>query len=252
MSNEAVEIGRLYAPIQQIADVLSASQKDIFIDLPGLQGYWPGGVRSGVGELVEHSGEGSYLSSVGVVPTGFDGSAYAHVGNGTNYFSRAAVGQLQGNETWIDASIRGITIGCWFSLDILPSVGSGVMSRDGSTSQRGYALQVQSSGAAFFQMSGTGAALLSAGGTTLNLTQWTFLVGRFTPSTEVACFVNGEKNINTTAIPSACFVSSQAFEIGRYFNQNSRIVSGKFRDAFICAAALSDATIAQLRDSSAP
>ncbi len=249
----AFEVGRLYQPIKQIADVLTASQKDIFIRLPGLEEYWPCGIRTSAGQLAEHGGGGSSLTMFGTVPTGFDGDSYAHLGNGVNYFNQGSVAGITGGETYIDAAIRGLTVGGWFMVDTQPSGSSDTLiSRDGTAPQRGYQLSWTTVNLPRFGASGTGAAIIFATGPTATTGVWHFIVGRFTPSTEIAIFVDGDKTVNVTAIPATVNVSTAAFQVGRRALDDSSIIHAKARDVFVCAAALEDDIIAALRANSQP
>ena len=128
----------------------------------------------------------------------------------------------------------------------------GIVSKWGGASDRAYGLRYLVTEAFDFSVSGTGSTLITATGSVLGTGVWRFIVGRFTPSTEVALFVDGEKTINTTAVPASIFNSTQAFEIGRFAANNSTVFNGKTRDIFICAAALSDELIAEVRASSQP
>lgn len=248
----AFEIGRLYVPIKQIADTLVASQKDVFVRLPGLVAYWPMGIRAAASAM-EHGGSGLTLTQVGVCPAGYDGDAFAHLGNGTNYFSNSSTQlNITGLETWISSSIRGLTLGGWFMVDVSPvSSPVGIVSRDGTAADRGYVLGWRQTDVPYFQVSGNGAATFSAEGPVSSLAAWHFIVGRYT-SSEIAVFVDGDKSVQTVGVPASLFASSQAFETGRYFNDNTRILHGKARDVFVCASALSDAVIEQVRLASSP
>lgn len=249
----AFEVGRLYQPIKTIADTLVASQKDIFVRLPGLVGYWPSGIRAASGQVVEHGGSGFNLFQTGACPVGFDGNSFAHLGNGTNFvWSSSTQLGLTGTETWISSSIRGLTVGAWFMVDTSPTISTGLMGKDGVASDRGYAVDWLGTNAPRFGVSGTGGAVVLATGGVQAIGQWIFIVGRFIPSTEVSVIVNGDKSVNTTAVPASVFGSSQNFEVGRYFNDNTRIIHGKVRDAFLCASALSDEVIEELRVTSVP
>ncbi len=249
----AFEVGRLYQPIKQIADVLTASQKDIFIRLPGLEEYWPCGIRLNGGALADHARGGVHLSEVGAVPTGFDGDSYAHLGNGVNYFSGSGVGGITGSETYIDATIRGLTIGGWFMMDTQPVGNADVfISKDDVPPQRGYRLDWTAANVPRFGASGTGAAVIFANAPASTIGVWHFIVGRYTPSTEIAVFVDGDKTSNTTAIPATIFVSSSPFQVGRRGTDDTSIPHAKARDLFICAAALEDDIIAAIRANSQP
>ncbi len=248
----AFEVGRLYAPIKAIADTLTAAQKDIFVRLPGLAGYYPMSIVSNTGAAAEHSQGGGVLIETGTVPLAYDGNAYRHTGNGTNYLAAVGVYGLTGAEAYISSSIRGFTVGGWFMIDTVPAGSSGLITRDGTVPQRGYALFWNSSNEARFLMSSTGSATKSVASPASTLSEWHFLVGRFIPSTEVAVFVDGDKTVNTTAIPASCNVSTENFQVGRGFASDASIVHAKCRDVFICRSALSDELIEEVRQSSVP
>lgn len=252
-ADTAFEVGHLFAPIKAIADAFTMAQKDVFVGLPGLLSYWPMGIRRESGIITDHSGAGLLLSQTGVCPTGYDGNAYTHLGDGVNYVqsSNVAFG-LTGLETFIDSSIRGLTMGGWFMVDSTPSLFSGLISKDKASPDRGYVLGWNTTDAPQFQVSGNGTAVNSVAGPVATIGEWHFLVGRFIPSTEVAIFNDGDKSVNTTTIPSSVNVSAQALEVGRTFNDNSRVIHAKARDVFICAASLSDALIEQIRVATSP
>lgn len=248
----ALEVGRLYGPIKQIADTLTAAQNDVFVRLPGLEVYWPCGIRDRFAKLIDHTGGGGELTQVGTCPSGYDGNAYVQLGDGVNYFSNGSIGYITGTETYIDSTIRGLTLGCWFWLDALPSVTSSMISKDGPAPQRGYSLWVNTSGEIGFVVSSNGTVGATADGAAIGTGGWVFLAGRFVPGAEVAVFINGVKSVNTTAVPASINVSTQALEVGRYRADDTRVVDGKVRDIFVCAAALSDELIAQIRANSMP
>lgn len=253
MSVEAAfEVGRLYAPIKAIADTLTAAQKDVFIELPGLAGYYPMGIRNGVGHAVEHSGSGSNLLQTGTCPTGYDGNAFAQLGNGTNYLGVVTTYGIIGTETWISSSLRGLTIGGWFMLDSIGGSGGGLISKDNAGPNRGYYLSANTTPAVTFSVSGTGSAQTFITSAATSLSEWHFFAGRFTPSAEVAVFVDGVKTVNVTSVPASINVSTGNFEVGRFASNNANIQHCKTRDAFICASALSDDLIEEVRNSTRP
>lgn len=248
----AFEVGRLYGPVKAIADTLVASQKDIFVRLPALVGYWPMGIRA-AGSVIEHGGSGFVLTQTGVCPTGYDGNSFAHLGDGTNYVWNSSSQLIRtGLETWVSSSMRGMTLGGWWMIDSLPASQGGLAGKFGVITDYGYALVVHSSGTIQMIISSTGSNIISATSPVAATGQWLFLAGRFTPSTELAAFVNGDKTVNTTAIPASINGSSQAFEAGRFAADNSLIAHCKSRDVFLCASALSDALIEEVRATSVP
>jgi len=248
----AFEVGQAGLQIKRIADILSASQKDVFVRLPGLVAYWPMGLRSSA-LAIEHSGSGHNLTQTGVCPTGYDGNSFVHLGDGTNYIwnSSGAFG-ISGLQTWITSSLRGLTLGGWFMVDSAPTTFGGLVSKSDDTPDRGYALIQSNDGTTTFLASGTGAAVVQVASAVHSNSVWRFVVGRFTPSSEIAIFVDGDKNTNSTAIPASLNASSQAFEVGRYFDNDAYILHGKARDVFVCAASLSDALIEEIRVTSTP
>lgn len=251
-ADTAFEIGRLYVPIKAIADTLTAAQKDIFVRLPGLVGYYPMGIRNQSGHAVEHSGASANLLQTGTCATGYDGNAFAHVGNGTNFLYGTNLYQITGLEAWITPSLRGLTLGGWFMIDALPASQSGLVTRHGPVTDYGYGLQVLSSGVVFAQVSGNGSSYVQVDSAIQATGQWIFAAMRFIPSTEAAVFVNADKTVNTTAVSASLNIASQAFEIGRAQGNNSFITHAKARDVFICASALSDALIEEIRVTSTP
>lgn len=254
MSQEvAFEVGRLYAPVRAIADIIVAGHGAIFHELPALEGYYPMGMTDDdSGKATNHTGGANPLTQVGVVPVAFDGKAYRHLGDGTNYLSATGAYGMTGLETFVSSSIRGFTLGGWFMIDSLPGTADGLISRDGISPQRGYNLLYKSTGAFRFGMSGNGAAVFGVDSPSFPISVWTFAVGRFTPSTEIAVIVNGDKSILDVAIPASCNVSTQAFEVGRWGALDANIVHAKARDLFVCRSALSDEQIETLRQSSMP
>jgi len=68
---------------------------------------------------------------------------------------------------------------------------------------------------------------------------WSHVVLRFTPSTEMAIFIDGEKSIYTTSIPATIFSGTADFTIGGYSTAASLV--GAMDEFFIWRAALSDA-----------
>jgi hypothetical protein len=137
-------------------------------------------------------------------------------------------------------------------IDAYPSNQGGLITKFGTITEYGYAIIVRSAQDVQFILSANGSNLFSVESAVVALGQWYFLAGRFIPSTEVAVFANGDKTVNTTAIPSSINSSAQDFEVGRYLNDNNRIQHAKARDVFICAAALSDQLIEEIRATSVP
>lgn len=254
MSSEAAfEIGRLWPLVKQIADTISASKDKIFLELPGLVAWYPSGPVGVSGSMLNVVAEEGDMLEVGTNTIGYDGHPYRKTGGGTNYLSYSPGWHLSGTEAYISASIRGFTIGGWFNINSLPAANAGLVSKDAPSPERGYRLQLSSAGAnILFGMSGNGASVVVVTTATPGTGQWIFVAGRFLPANEIALFVDGTKNVFSTAIPSSGFNSDQNFEIGRYNNDNDRVFDGKCRDVFVCRAGLDDQTIEEIRETSTP
>ncbi len=252
-ADTALEVGRLYAPIKQIADILSQAQVDTFMQLPGLRGYWPMSAVNYIGRAVDHSNASVNLQRSGSPTYNYDGNAYVQLGI-ANDFLYASTSELNftGTESWVASGIRGLTVGGWFKIDATPGTNSGLISKDAPSVQRGFTLYWTTTNNPSFFLSGDGTTGAGISYSPRSLSTWYFIVGRFTPGAEIAIFVNADKVTNTTSIPAAINVSSQDFEIGRYYNDNNRIIEGKVRDNFICAAVLPDELIEEIYNASAP
>lgn len=209
-------------------------------------------IVSGSGAAINHTGAGGPLAQTGVVPVGYDGNSYRQLGNGTNYLSATGVYGLTGTETFIDTSIRGFTIGGWFMIDSAPGVASGLISRSAPSPQLGYVVKITPGLLMRFTISVDGLVQTVVSGQLVSLSEWVFIAARFNPSVEMALFVNGVKDTLTVAIPASSFVSTQGFEVGRFDNDNTKIITAKVRDVFICWSALSDAQIETVRTTTAP
>lgn len=249
----AIEVGRLYGPIKAIADSLTAGQQDLFIRLPGLRGYWPMSAVDNVGAARDHSGNGMKLNPTGTPVYGFDGDAYVESGSGTNYLTTPApLPQVTGLEGWIETSTRGMTLGGWFNVRAVPSSSSGYVSLWGTAPQRSYSILWNTAGFTTFFASGDGTALVQVNQVLPSILTWVYIVARFTPGAEIALFVNRSKVTNTTSIPASLFPSSFQFEVGRYDNNNARILRCRHRDVFLCATSLDDDVIARIFSMSGP
>src|SRR5690606_32777454 len=73
--------------------------------------------------------------------------------------------------------------------------------------------------------------------------RWEFLVARFTPSTELALFLSGKKDVNTSSIPATLWNSSSPFTVGAYGGSGTSPMDGRAAFKFLCAAAVDDGTI---------
>jgi hypothetical protein len=139
-----------------------------------------------------------------------------------------------------------VTMGAWVRTDVFTTA-QAIMGRWGS-SQQGYLLSIVNDDTVKFEVSASGSNTFSVLSTDLmTIDVWTFIVGRYTPSTELALWVNTTKTTNVTSIPASLHLSTAAFYLG-FDVLTSRYFDGFMSLAFICGDALPDRTIELLYD----
>ncbi len=249
----AFEVGRLYMPIKAIADAVSPSWEDVFSRLPGLRAYFPMGAAKSNGNTPDLSGNGLELVPTGSPTRGYDGNSYTEVGVATDFLNRlGSTMRISGVETYMAVALRGMTMGGWIYVHSLLAGNGGLVGLWGVTGQKSYLVYVNPSGVPFFAISGDGTAATDVSGGAVTLGKWFFWAARFTPSTEIAIFIDGVKSVNVTAIYASLFASTASFEVGRFRADNATILNAWHRDVFICSAILSDAQIIDIYDRSRP
>lgn len=213
------------------------------LSLPGLRGFWPFSSVDEAGNLYDLSGQARTLTDNGGIVTLAAANSifpYGDFNSGSSqYYSRADEAGL---------SITGaLTIGGWFYFETIPASSMGCISKNEPTgNQRAYTLFRHSNNFARFQVSSNGTATVAVDSVaTFAQDTWYFLAGRYTPSTEVAVWVDDEKTVNTTSVPAAIFDSTAIFAIGR--TDGSNYLNGRAAFCFVSAMALSDATIDVVR-----
>jgi hypothetical protein len=152
-----------------------------------------------------------------------------------------------GTEAYISSSLRGLTIGAWVYFADAASADEVIMAKwDGGGNQRSYRLARDAAGTLSFSVSvdGTAVTTVTSTGTTIPATTWTWVVGRFDPSTELKCFINFDEFTNTTSIPASIFDSSADFTIGRA-DDPSDWMDGRVSMAFAAACLVSDSIVLQ-------
>lgn len=160
----------------------------------------------------------------GVAPyVGFNGS--------TNYASRPS-GSLKG--------LSGFTAGGWFqatSNDTLMGVWQ--------TSNQVWRLHINTLAPTFY-VSGSGADNYQvAHPANIDAATWYFIAGRYTPSTEIAIWVNGTKTTYGTGIPAALYNSAAQFVIGGAHG-GANLLTGKASLCWMSHEVLDDAYLTML------
>lgn len=231
-----------------------------FQGILGLRGlWWPGNVTV-VGNLPDMSGQGNALvdNVAGAVSTRLSGMLPIYPFNGTTqYISGASAtwNQILGTEGRVTPSSRGLTLGGWFfNNSTAPANFKGIMSRwnDNAVNQRSYLLAQTTTGHFQAYVSGNGTNQFSVDSNAVPVSGWHFIIGRYTPSTELAIFDNydggtGIKVTNTTTIPASLFNCTAELEIGAYDAAlATSFFAGFYGLAFLACSALPDAHIIYL------
>jgi len=155
---------------------------------------------------------------------------------GTEYLSRPTESGL--------AITGALTFGGWYWLDSFGATDLGLSGKyTAAGNQRSYLLYTNPTlPEARLIVSSDGTAITQVNsGVALSTGAWNFLVGRFTPPTELAIFANGTKTVNTTSIPASIFSSSAAFILMGFDGAGHR--DGRASLNFLSAYNQSDALI---------
>jgi len=218
-----------------------------FSGLPGLRGLWTMADYDVNGNaedqtnydlLLTRNGD-PYYNYLGLFPyVDFDGTG--------DYLARAdeAALDITGTEAHLYDDLKGLTMGGWFWFrDDTPAAIEYFMSKMGAAGNYSYRLYHAVDGSIRFGISDDGTNFDSVTGGTTN--GWTFAVGRFDPSTEVAVWVNNVKAINVVAIGASIFSGNGPFQISG-LNGGGGLMDGRASIAFLCSAMLPDDMIGAL------
>jgi hypothetical protein len=214
--------------------------------LPGLRGFWPMSTISNTGTVLDASDLGKTLTRNGSIVHGYTNLIpWAYYDGVGDFHSRADEADLDilGTEAYVQAPFNGLTIGGWFSVDVLAGAIQGLIGKwnQNAVNQRSYTLWVTAGNVVQFGVSSTGANTFFATSTAVMVArQWFFAAGRFFPNTEVAVWHNGTKNTNVAAMPAAIFNSTAQLNVGAHSNGGLGLLTGYVSLCFLSCQALSD------------
>lgn len=213
-----------------------------FLGLPGLRGFWPMSSVDNAGAVYDLSGQGRTLTNTGTATFAATtpGLPYGVFNGSTQYLSRA-------DEAGLDIT-GALTFGGWFYSADLSST-RGLIGKWGTAGASGGYLLYQSSGGVAAIIEDGSGNTYQRGGETVLVNTWYFIAGRYTPSTELALWVNNTKTTNTTSIPASLRNNAIDFRIGVYGSPAANFLNGRAALGFLCAAALADAQITDLYNS---
>lgn len=225
----SVDYVKLYANTTSWGNIVSMN-----LGYPGLRAYW---TMTSIDEdfrVTDISGQGRSLTreSIPGVP-GVDTEGLATYLD----FTRASSHFIyRPTELGLDIT-EDLTIGCWVYFDAESTgVATGILSKWYTTGNvRSYVLYKDANNKLTFSISTDGIVetTITDGGANYITNQWFYIVGRFTPSTELALFVNGMWYLNTTSIPATVHVGLENFNAGRYNRAN--YLDGRISHAFLSA-----------------
>jgi hypothetical protein len=228
----------LYNPVHAFADAIGMLQM-----FPGIVGIWPGSVSGGgsgnQNMLVDVSGNALHLTRNGSpVFNAAQLRSIVSFNGSTDYYTHAdaAIFDILGTETHIASTLRGLTIGAWiFPDNALPAATEQILTKGGTSA---YLISRGTTGLMNLWIS-DGITPVQVASTSAVGTGWSFVCGRFDPSTEQKLWVNGTSYTNTTSIPASIANVADNFSIGAN-GVGSNFFDGSIALAFLAQAAIPD------------
>jgi hypothetical protein len=252
-SDENVDV--LTADFQRRAEPQFALKSMVaqFLAIPGLRAFWPMSSFDENGDAFDLSGQARTLGYNGNPTYDFDNLVPCIKLDGTgDYLDRADEAGLDilGTESYV--ATPGLTIGCWVNVREAGGAIATLMSKFLTTgNQRAYWLLKLATDEFQFTISDNGAGTDVVPATVdYEQNAWQFVVGRFTPSTELALFVDGTWYTNVAGIPASIFNSNADFNVGARNNGALNLIEGWFSMCFLSVVAVSDAIVNQLYEQS--
>ena len=223
-------------------NVAGAPYKSIVADfmlLPYLRGLWTFTSRDESDNVRDFGGQDRTLTNNNGAPLNElanNNMWYTEFNGTTQYYSRA-------DEAGLDIT-GNLTMGGWFRFDAASTL-SFLMGK-ASTSNLSYWFSRTATNVIQANVSSNGTTQTSVDSGTVTTSQWYFVVMRYTPSTELAVFLNNTKTTNTTSIPASIYSGSGTFTIGAYVTGPAQYLDGSAALCFLTASPMSDASIQNL------
>lgn len=220
-----------------------------FLGLPGLRGFWPMNAFDASGNAIDQAGSDLVLTYNGNPGYNFttQGAGYLTLDGTGDYLSRAdeATLDVTGTETTVASAVRGMTVGGWFWVNALGST-QALIAKDDVGANRQFSMYVNSSDKLVGELFLAGAATTVTSTGTYTAAAWHLFIVRFQPSSSWCTFVDKSKTTNSTSIPASISNTAAAFHIGA--RNAALLLTGRASNCFLCAMALSDATLDSLYD----
>jgi hypothetical protein len=208
-----------------------------------LHGWWTFGNNDNT-TIFDLSGMGRHLTMNGGVfsSTYNNNIAYLELDGSNDYASRA-------DEAGLDIT-GAVCLGGWFWFDTA-NAGRLIGKGNNTLANTAYLLTAASGPLPQFSIS-DGATFDSVGAAaSVSTLAWHFIVGRYTPSTEIAVFVDGVKATNTTGINASIQNIAGAFTIGADFTP-AVFLDGRAALCFLCSSDLTDTVLRNFYERTKP
>jgi hypothetical protein len=228
-----------------------------YLALPALRGFWPMSSvdYAAANRAIDLSGQGNHLFAVNTPTFGYDSLIpYVQLSNAggaaNQYLYRADAGagdwaDVQGNEIYIIAADRGMTLYGWFYFDNAVGSNEYMISKFGAAGNRSYLIRRNAAtGSIDFIISTdcTNQAVNLVGDIPATTT-WFFVAARFDPSTECAIFVNDEKDTTGVGVPATICDGGEPFTLGIQQSSLTADMTGRISHVALCAAQHEDRII---------
>lgn len=206
-----------------------------YLTLSQLRAFWPMSSVDESENVYDASGQGRTLSPQTDPSFGTEGLIPYLLLNGSHYLSRADEAGLR---------ITGaLTLGAWFYFDTLGSAQALIYKLDGALNS--YYIVRDSNGFPQFGIYNSNTHHFITGTTAIATATWTFIVGRFTPNSELKVWANTNTDTNTSSIPGSIDADTAPLTVGAT-GGGGAILDGRVAFPFICAAAVSDEIVTNL------
>jgi hypothetical protein len=226
-----------------------------FLALRGLRVFVPMSVMGASGLAIDLA-LGNNMSNNGSALFNYDGLApFCRYNGSSQYhsFADAASHDILGSEAYVDSNTQGLTIGMWVSPRDTGTAGRMFAKGTTTGNARSYSLarRLGATDVFSFVVSGNGTNTFIANDTIAYIAEnWYFVVGRYTPSTEVKIYVGGKSGsqsfwrsaTNTTSIPATLNNSATGLGIGAQADGTSFSFIWASM-CFLCAQRLNDVDI---------
>jgi hypothetical protein len=225
-----------------------------FLQLPGLRGFWPMSSIGVAGQAIDLQGLGNHLTLNGNPLFNYSGLIPYCDYDGTGDFhsiTDAASGNafdILGNESYIDTGVQGLTVGGWFYFDRNTNAEALIAKADGVVNaNRNYDLFYRGDAGgdpAQFNVANGAVAYTVTGITTIPTATWTFIAGRFIPSTSVDVFTNSIIATNAVAIPAT--INNSTADLNIAARNGGSLLDGRASMCFICTVSLGNVLLRSL------